>query len=148
MWYNTLHMKNERQRILVSMPTANYAERMKLEGLLAYAHECKGGRWDILLDNAGFGRRDVDGVVAYIVSEKMRREIVTSHHPAVIVEDLLPLPGGGAPVASRQSSSTMRRKGGRRRDIFWNAISPTSRSWGRRRTPNGVDGGSLATSAS
>ena len=40
---------NDRFDILVAMPTQNHAERMKLEGILQYAHEKKGTRWNLEL---------------------------------------------------------------------------------------------------
>ena len=62
----------KRQKILVAMPTGNYAERMKLEGILQYAHEKKGARWDLELDLSGIlgrllrtdARQPYDGILA------------------------------------------------------------------------------------
>ena len=40
---------HKRQNILVSMPTGSHSERMKLEGVLQYAHEKSGATWDLEL---------------------------------------------------------------------------------------------------
>ena len=45
-------MNAERQRrILVAIPTISHPERVKLEGILAYAHERKNPRWQVELDS-------------------------------------------------------------------------------------------------
>lgn len=90
-------MKTSRvRRILVTMPTINRPERLKLDGILAYAHEKTGERWQILLDfgalsgaPAPLSSQRADGVIAYVDSEERRREIVAARLPAVLIEDAL-----------------------------------------------------------
>ena len=84
------------RRILVTMPTINRPERLKLDGILAYAHEKTGDRWQIDLDfsaltgaPAPISPRRADGVVAYVDSDARRREVVASGIPAVLIEDAL-----------------------------------------------------------
>lgn len=83
-------------KILVTMPTINRPERLKLDGILAYAHEKTGGRWQISLDfgalsglPAPISSRRADGVIAYVDSDERRREVVAAGIPAVLVEDVL-----------------------------------------------------------
>lgn len=78
------------------MPTINRPERLKLDGILAYAHEKTGDRWQIDLDfsaltgaPAPISPRRADGVVAYIDSDARRREVVASGMPSVLIEDAL-----------------------------------------------------------
>ena len=78
------------------MPTINRPERMKLDGILAYAHEKTGDRWRIDLDfgalsgsPAPLSARRADGVIAYIDSDVRRREVVASGIPSVLIEDAL-----------------------------------------------------------
>lgn len=90
-------MKSVRPRkILVTMPTINRPERLKLDGILAYAHEKTGERWQILLDfgalsgaPAPLSARRADGVIAYVDSPARRREIVAAKLPSVLIEDAL-----------------------------------------------------------
>ena len=84
------------RKILVTMPTINRPERLKLDGILAYAHEKVGERWQIILDfgalsgaPAPLSSLRADGVIAYIDSSARRREIVASKLPAVLIEDAL-----------------------------------------------------------
>lgn len=84
------------RKILVTMPTINRPERLKLDGILAYAHEKTGERWQILLDfgalsgvPAPLSAQRADGVIAYVDSEARRREIVAARIPAVLIEDAL-----------------------------------------------------------
>ena len=87
---------NDRFDILVAMPTQNHAERMKLEGILQYAHEKKGTRWNLELDLGGIvGRlarrssaRRYDGLIAYVQSAAERRAVLETQLPAVLIEDL------------------------------------------------------------
>ena len=83
-------------RILVTMPTINRPERLKLDGILAYAHEKTGDRWQIALDfgalsgtPAPLSAQQADGVIAYVDSEARRREVVGAGIPAVLIEDLI-----------------------------------------------------------
>jgi len=78
------------------MPTINRPERLKLDGILAYAHEKSGDRWRIDLDfgalsgsPAPLSARRADGVIAYIDSAARRREVVAAGLPAVLIEDAL-----------------------------------------------------------
>ena len=94
-WYNRA-VDSKRAKILVTMPTINRPERLKLEGVLAYAHEKPGARWRIDLDfgalsgsPAPLAPHRADGVVAYVDSDARRREIVASGIPAVLIEDAL-----------------------------------------------------------
>ena len=85
-----------RQKILVAMPTGSHAERMKLEGILQYAHEKKGVRWDLELDLSGILRRlasstspsAYDGIIAYVGSDSERRSLLAIRQPLVLIEDL------------------------------------------------------------
>lgn len=80
------------KRILVSIPTINQPERLKLEGLLAYAHEKSGVRWNVELtlgSDAGHDLRDYDGLVAYISSDEERKRVVNVGLPTVLIEDIL-----------------------------------------------------------
>ena len=84
------------RKILVTMPTINRPERLKLDGILAYAHEKVGERWQIILDfgalsgaPAPLSSLRADGVIAYIDSSARRREIVAAKLPAVLIEDAL-----------------------------------------------------------
>lgn len=84
------------RKILVTMPTINRPERLKLDGILAYAHEKVGERWQIILDfgalsgsPAPLSSLRADGVIAYIDSDARRREIVAAKLPAVLIEDAL-----------------------------------------------------------
>lgn len=78
------------------MPTINRPERLKLDGILAYAHEKTGERWHIALDFGALNGRPepisaqcADGVIAYVDSVRRRRDIVAAHVPAVLIEDVL-----------------------------------------------------------
>ncbi|MCR5752848.1 MAG: substrate-binding domain-containing protein [Kiritimatiellae bacterium] len=89
-------MKERARRILVTMPTINMPERLKLDGILAYAHEKPGVRWQIVLDfgalsgaPAPIRSQRADGVIAYVDSDTRRREIVAAGVPAVLIEDAL-----------------------------------------------------------
>ena len=87
---------NRRLNILISMPTNEYSERMKLEGILQYAHEKKGVRWDLELDLSGILRRlasstspsAYDGIIAYVGSDSERRSLLAIRQPLVLIEDL------------------------------------------------------------
>ena len=86
----------KRQKILVAMPTGNYAERMKLEGILQYAHEKKGARWDLELDLSGIlgrlqrtnARQPYDGIIAYVGGDAERKSLLAIRRPLVLIEDL------------------------------------------------------------
>lgn len=86
----------KRQKILVAMPTGSYAERVKLEGILQYAHEKKGARWDLELDLSGIlGRllqtnasQPYDGIIAYVGDDAERKSLLAIRRPLVLIEDL------------------------------------------------------------
>ena len=85
----------KRQKILVAMPTHSHAERMKLEGILKYAHEKKGAHWDLVLDLSGILKRlartstrsPYDGIIAYVGSDAERKTLLTIRQPLVLIED-------------------------------------------------------------
>lgn len=87
---------NRRLNILISMSTSEYSERMKLEGILQYAYEKKGVRWNLELDLSGImtqlskGKRSsrYDGIIAYVDSEKKRKTLLSIRLPMVLIEDL------------------------------------------------------------
>lgn len=87
---------NRHQSILVAMPTGSHSERMKLEGILQYAHEKSGARWDLELDLGGIlgklvrgtARARYDGIIAYVRSDAERRSLLALNHPLVLIEDL------------------------------------------------------------
>lgn len=76
------------RRVLVSIPTAQHAERQKLEGILQYAHGKSNGRWDVVLDLGDAPPPDIDGIIAYVVSDKHRKAILALRKPTVLIEDL------------------------------------------------------------
>lgn len=80
--------KARRRKVLVSIPTAQHAERKKLEGVLKYAHEKAGERWDLFIDLGDRPRKDLDGVISYVTSAAHRRRILATGLPAVLIEDL------------------------------------------------------------
>ena len=76
------------RKILITMPTINRPERLKLDGILAYAHEKAGERWQIVLDfsalsgsPAPLSAQRADGVIAYVDSDARRREIIAAQIP-------------------------------------------------------------------
>ena len=87
---------NRRLNILISMPTNEYSERMKLEGILQYAYEKKGVRWNLELDLSGImaqlseGKRlsGYDGIIAYVDSAEKRKALLSIRLPMVLIEDL------------------------------------------------------------
>ena len=92
---------NER-RILVVIPTSTLTQRQLLEGLLEYAHRSSPGEWQFHLDLHDLNRQHVkslrswgcNGIIAYILSPRERRDFIASGLPAVFIEPLLsePLP--------------------------------------------------------
>ena len=87
---------NRPLKILVSIPTINRPERLKLEGILAYAHEKRGDKWQVKLDINTFIHhrqrpipKDTDGIIAYVESEDQRQKLVNSGIPTVLLEDML-----------------------------------------------------------
>ena len=78
------------------MPTGSHSERMKLEGILQYAHEKSGARWNLELDLGGILRKLVrgaartsyDGIIAYVGSDAERKSLLAINLPLVLIEDL------------------------------------------------------------
>lgn len=77
------------KKVLVSIPTAQYAERLKLEGVLRFAHEKRGDRWDVVIDVGGRIGPDISGLIAYVTSDAHRRKMLAAGLPTVLIEDLL-----------------------------------------------------------
>jgi len=77
------------RRVLVSIPTQQYAERLKLEGVLKFAHEKSGERWDIVLDVGTRLLSDIDGIIAYVTSPEHRRKMLAARRPTILIEDLM-----------------------------------------------------------
>lgn len=69
----------------------NHPERVKLEGLLTYAHGKHGARWDIELstDDWAATDRDIDGIIAYVMTPADRARFAATGLPAVLIEDEL-----------------------------------------------------------
>ena len=90
------------KRILVVIPTSTLTQRHLLEGLLEYAHESATGAWQFHLDLHDLNRQHVrnlkswgcNGIIAYILNDRARREFTASGLPAVFIEPTLakPLP--------------------------------------------------------
>ena len=75
--------KNVR-RILVSVPTASYPERRKLEGILTYATEKRGTPWHVHIESSGgyvrqrlldLPKWECDGIIAYVDTDRSLSEI-------------------------------------------------------------------------
>jgi len=79
----------QRRKVLVSIPTEQHAERLKLEGILEYAHEKSGDRWDIVLDVGHWQRSGLGGIIAYVTSSAHRRQMLAARVPTVLIEDRL-----------------------------------------------------------
>lgn len=79
--------------IRVVMPTINHPERLKLEGLLTYAHEQKGSRWQIRLEyGSSFlpdGGHRPDGLIIYVTTPDERVPDRYADIPTVFIEDVL-----------------------------------------------------------
>ena len=86
----------DRTSIFVSIPTVERAERLKFEGVLAYAHEKPGPEWQIQADPGGLltdivkdpRHFHIDGIIAYVTDDKMRSVLSRSKCPTVLIEDL------------------------------------------------------------
>ena len=84
------------KNILVIIPTGDYAERLKLNGVLEYARDKPGARWNlklclgnrIRLPPAETCRLRFDGIIAYIQSEAERCFLLQTGLPTVLIEDL------------------------------------------------------------
>lgn len=84
-----------RKTVFVSIPTEERAERLKFEGVLAYAHEKLGEKWNLQTDPGGLlprviqGRRmPFDGIIAYVTSARTRALLSQVNCPVVLIEDL------------------------------------------------------------
>lgn len=87
------------KRILVSLPTINRPERLKLDGLLDYAHRRRAPTWRVELDFDALAGRSTrlaekafDGIVAYVESAARRQELLSAGVPLVLIEDVLTPP--------------------------------------------------------
>ena len=84
-----------KKTIFVSIPTEERAERLKFEGVLAYAHEKLGEKWNLQTDPGGLlpcviqGKRmTFDGIIAYVTSARTRALLSQVKCPVVLIEDL------------------------------------------------------------
>ena len=84
------------KNIMVVIPTGDYAERLKLNGILEYARDKVGSRWNLKLCVGGHVRLPspetcrtrYDGIIAYVQSESERRELLRISRPIVLIEDI------------------------------------------------------------
>lgn len=84
------------KNILVLIPTGDYAERLKLNGVLEYARDKVGARWNLRLCVGGVvrlalslrSRLRYDGLIAYVQDAEDRRQLLKLNVPAVLIEDL------------------------------------------------------------
>lgn len=82
------------KNILVLIPTGDYAERLKLNGILEYARDKAGMRWNLKLCVGGSirlpstRRTRVDGVIAYVQNGRNRARLLALGIPTVLIEDL------------------------------------------------------------
>lgn len=83
------------KKILVIIPTGDYAERLKLNGILEYARDKVGARWNLRLCVGGSvrlprlcRRQQYDGVIAYVLNGEDRRRLLALGVPTVLIEDL------------------------------------------------------------
>lgn len=89
-------LKSRPKNILVVIPTGDYPERLKLEGILKYAQERTGAKWNLELDIGGTVGQllrtgtptPYDGIIAYVQSDRERRSILKINLPTVLIEDL------------------------------------------------------------
>lgn len=84
------------RRILVTLPTINRPERLKLDGILAFAHGQHAPAWRVELDFGALSGRparlvakDYDGIIAYVESDVRRDELLAADTPLVLIEDIL-----------------------------------------------------------
>lgn len=84
------------RRILVTLPTINRPERLKLDGILTFAHERHAPAWRVELDfgalsghPARLTTNDFDGIIAYVENEVRRDELLAAGVPLVLIEDTL-----------------------------------------------------------
>ena len=84
-----------RHTVFASIPTEDRAERLKLEGLLSYAHDKTGSKWHLQVDPGGllphilsnFKRFNFDGIIAYVTNPKTRADLARIQCPMVLIED-------------------------------------------------------------
>ena len=99
-FYATMRTATAPRRILVIIPTATLTQRQLLEGLLGYTHESATIPWQLHLDLHDLNRQHLkdckswncSGIIAYILSERERREILDTKLPAVLIEPRLSAP--------------------------------------------------------
>ena len=84
------------RRILVTLPTINRPERLKLDGILAFAHGRHAPAWRVELDfgalsghPARLAANACDGIIAYVEDEARRDELLAANVPLVLIEDTL-----------------------------------------------------------
>ena len=83
------------KNILVVIPTGDYAERLKLDGVLKYARDKVGARWNLKLcldSHFRFPpletcRLKFDGIIAYVQSTTERHKLLQTGKPTVLIED-------------------------------------------------------------
>lgn len=83
------------RNILVTLPTINRPERLKLDGILAFAHKQHAPAWRVELDfgalsghPARLAAKDYDGIIAYVESDVRRDELLATGTPLVLIEDI------------------------------------------------------------
>lgn len=82
------------KRIFVKMPTDEYPQSMKLEGILKYATEKKGSPWQLQIEHGGFSYQSVrnfavwgcDGIIAFVTNSEERARILSAKVPTVLVD--------------------------------------------------------------
>ena len=87
------------------IPTSTYTQRQLLEGLLSFAHEKAGVPWHMHLDLNDLSDQHLkdlkswrcDGIVAYILNGRERRNFIATGLPAVFIEPTLPGTSSQAP---------------------------------------------------
>ena len=100
--YRAMTRNREQKRILVVIPTSTLTQRQLLEGLLKYAHESATGTWQFHLDLHDLNRQHLkdlkswncNGIIAYILTDRERRDFIATGLPSVFIEPTLskPLP--------------------------------------------------------
>ena len=72
------------------MPTFNRPERLKVDGILAYAHEKRGVKWNLRLETAAWKTGGVcDGRIIYVTDPEDRVRFSSDDIPTVLIEDVL-----------------------------------------------------------
>lgn len=89
--------KKSYKSILVIIPTSDYCERLKLEGIVKYAKEKNGPHWSLrfiigIVDENWMRRQsldNLDGIIAYIQSVRERDFLAKARIPVVTIEDII-----------------------------------------------------------